>query len=275
MDKLSAALDQFSVSAGLFYAGELCGSNTFGRDNVDKGHLHFLDQGSAQLQIRDQASRTVNGPAVIFFPGPCLYSLSASAVDKPKIVCANIQYGTGAPNPVTASLPELLIVSREAVSGLQAVAELLVDEAFSERDARIAMINRLMEMVVICLIRHVIDKRLVNRGMLAGLAHPRLCRVILAIHAAPQRNWSVEELAELAAMSRSKFSKLFHDWVGMPVGEYVQCWRVTIAQEYLTLGKPVDWVASAVGYETSSAFAKMFRKKTGCSPRTWLKSLND
>jgi len=273
MDKLSKALSQFSISAGMFYSGDLCGSYNFGADNVANGHLHLLKQGPAELQIAKTELQVVEGPAVIFFPSPAIYQLSAREEDRSQIVCANIQYGTGARNPVTSSLPKSLIVSRDEVGGLQALVDLLVDEAFSDRDARVAMINRLMEMIVICLIRHVIDKQFVDRGMLAGLAHTQLSKVILAIHGEPHKNWTLEELADLAAMSRSKFCGLFHDCVGMPAGEYVLSWRMAIAQEYLTLGKPVEWIASEVGYETPSAFAKTFRKRIGKSPRAWLKAL--
>ena len=216
----------------------------------------------------------MNGPAVIFFPRPASYRLAAGIGSRSQVVRANVRYGTGTQNPVALALPPLLILKIEDVDGLQPIAELLFEEAFNERNAREAMINRLLEMFVISLMRHALNDGMMTQGMLAGLSHPELYRAILAIHERSQKNWSTEELAELSTMSRSKFFKSFLDCVGMPAGVYILEWRVALAQDYLKLEKPVGWIVNAVGYENSSAFVKMFRKKTGYSPKRWIKAQN-
>ena len=185
-----------------------------------------------------------------------------------------MKYGAGTCNPVAQALPPLLIMKIEEVNGLENIAELLIDEAFNERDGKEAMINRLLEMFVLSLLRHVLNKGTMTQGMLAGLSHPKLYKAILAIHEQPEKNWSIEELAESSAMSRSRFFKSFIDCVGVSAGEYILEWRVALAQDYLKLEKPVGWVANAVGYESTSAFIKMFRKKTGYSPKRWIKAQN-
>ena len=47
-----------------------------------------------------------------------------------------------------------------------------------------------------------------QHGLLAGLSHPQVAKVILAIQDEPERQWGLEEMAELALMSRSKFAEL-------------------------------------------------------------------
>lgn len=272
MDKLSTALKHFSVSAGIFYSGSLCGSNDFDANSTNDGHLHFVRRGKATLIEASGKRHVVKGPAIIFFPRPASYRLAANIGARSQVVCGNVRYGTGTRNPVARALPPLMIIRVEDVDGLQPIVELLIDEAFNERNAREAIVNRLLEMLVISLIRHVLDEGTMTQGMLAGLSHPQLHKAILAIHEEPQKNWSIEELAELSAMSRSKFFKSFLDCVGITPGEYILEWRIALAQDYLKLEKPVGWIANAVGYENSSAFAKMFRKKTGFSPKGWMKA---
>jgi len=46
--------------------------------------------------------------------------------------------------------------------------------------------------------------------------------------------------------------------------------RIAIAQGLLKKDKPVSLVANEVGYEHGSALARVFRKKTGLSPKEWL-----
>jgi len=45
-----------------------------------------------------------------------------------------------------------------------------------------------------------------------------------------------------------------------------------VAQNLLKKGKPVKLAANAVGYESASALGRVFRKKTGLSPKQWLKA---
>ena len=50
----------------------------------------------------------------------------------------------------------------------------------------------------------------------SGLAHPNLSLAIVAMHDQPGRNWRVEDLAEIAAMSRTHFINSFREIVGVP-----------------------------------------------------------
>lgn len=58
----------------------------------------------------------------------------------------------------------------------------------------------------------------------------------MAMHVHPERLCPLEELAELAGMSRSKFASLFRDTVGQPPGDYLIEWRVGLAQGLLKKG---------------------------------------
>jgi len=106
--------------------------------------------------------------------------------------------------------------------------------------------------------------------LLAGLGHPQLSKVILAIQSAPEQPWGLIEMADIALMSRSKFAELFKRIVGQSPGDYVIDWRVIVAKNLLLQGKPVSLVANAVGYENGSTLARVFRKKLGLSPKEWL-----
>ena len=117
---------------------------------------------------------------------------------------------------------------------------------------------------------HVITSGSVSSGLLAGLADTQLSRVIDTIHQQPEKNWTLVELAEIAAMSRSRFAEHFKSVLGQTPGDYLTSWRIELAKGLLKKDKPVGFVANEVGYENASALARAFRKKTGCSPREWL-----
>lgn len=274
MDKLSEVLNHFSISAGVFYAGNLCGLSAFSEDGIQEGHLHLVERG--KLTVFDQQGERIRieEPTVLFFPRPASHRLKAERKDNAQIICASVRYGTGTRNPLANALPALVVIKLSEAPTLNAATKLLFSEAFSDNDGRVAMMDRLAEVFVIHLLRYVLEQDMVDSGMLAGLTHPQLSKAIMAIHAAPEKNWSLETLAEISAMSRSKFAELFRQQIGQTAGDYILDWRVAIAQNLLKKGRPVSWVANEVGYENASALARAFRKKTGQSPRQWLAANN-
>lgn len=272
MDKLSEVLNNFAISAGVFYTGNLCGLSSFSPDGTEEGHLHLLESGS--LTVMDQKGKKVrlSEPSVLFFPRPAQHRLMASEEDNAQVVCATVKYGTGTKNPLANALPSLLVIKLAEATPLCVTTDLLFKEAFGDSNGRLAMMDRLTEVFIIHLLRFAMDTGIVEAGLLSGLTHPQLSKAIMAMHAAPENNWPLETLAELSAMSRSKFAELFKEQLGQPPGDYLLEWRVALAQNHLKKGKPVGWVANQVGYENASALARVFRKKTGQSPKQWLAS---
>jgi AraC family transcriptional regulator, alkane utilization regulator len=107
-------------------------------------------------------------------------------------------------------------------------------------------------------------------GWLAGLHDPQVGRVLSLIHALPDRPWTVDELANEAAMSRAALAKRFVELVGQSPIHYLAGWRMHLAQNLLresTLG--VGEIAGRVGYESEAAFNRAFRRLIGTPPATW------
>jgi len=247
MDKLSAILNRFSISAGVFYSGKLCGLSDFDDPNDKEGHLHLLKSG--RLEIQDERGQRIimAEPSLLFYPRPTQHHLIASEADAAKIVCATVQYGTGPNNPLTNALPDVIVIPLAESKLLTSSAEGLFDEAFNERSGRQVMMDRLTEILLIHLLRYVMDTGKITQGALAGLAHPQLANVITALHQEPESTWTLEAMAALAHMSRSKFAEQFRRIVGQSPGDYLIEWRVAVAQNLLKKGKPVGRVGEGNG----------------------------
>ncbi|MEH6347085.1 MAG: AraC family transcriptional regulator [Bermanella sp.] len=275
MDRLSEILNRFSINAKVFFSGNICGVQPFGAKDSSDGHLHLLKSGTLTL-VNDQGQKTrFDKPSVIFFPQATHHQIVASETDQAELVCTSIQYDDGFNNPLAAALPNFLYFDLKDSDLLGQASQWLFDEAFNERCGREPMIDRLSDIFLIQVLRHVLEEGVVAHGMLAGLSHPQLSKVMNAIHHQPQQNWSLESLAEIAAMSRSKFAELFRDVVGQPPGDYISDWRLAVAQGLLKKNKAVGLVAHEVGYENGSALARVFRKKIGLSPKQWLEKIQE
>jgi AraC-like DNA-binding protein len=112
----------------------------------------------------------------------------------------------------------------------------------------------------------------VQDGLLCGLAHPKLARVLTALHERPGQAWSLQAMAQQAGMSRSAFAAEFKAALGSTPADYLLRWRIAIAQTRLRSGTPAKTVSDELGYASASAFSRAFTQVAGVSPRNWLKS---
>lgn len=101
------------------------------------------------------------------------------------------------------------------------------------------------------------------------LADPFLARVAAAVVADPGRDWTIDHLATLAAMSRSVFAERFRAAIGRSPAGYVTEVRMREAQRLLDAGASVSEASRALGYASDEGFRRAFRRHTGVAPSTW------
>lgn len=271
-DKLSNLLDRHLLSAGVFYSGNICGVHDFERDGR-RGHVHLIRRGPVQLVGGPEGGLSIAEPSLLFLPRPGAHRLIADDRKGADIVCASIQFGPGGRNPITDSLPNVVVVPLVELPGAQPLLELLYEEAFSKHCGRQAALDRLCEFLLIRLLRYCLDRGIARGGVLSGLADHRLAKALAAIHDDPARDWQLTDMANLAGMSRARFAPHFRAVTGETPANYLATWRINVAQGLLRAGRPVKHVATEVGYASTSALARAFARKTGMTPKAWLKSV--
>jgi AraC-like DNA-binding protein len=112
-------------------------------------------------------------------------------------------------------------------------------------------------------------------GWLFALADKQMNAAINAMHDDPAHRWTLQELAERAAMSRSTFALKFKETVGASPMEYLTRWRMLLAGDKLANSSdPVSVIALSLGYESESAFSTAFKRVMGCSPRQYTRRQN-
>lgn len=271
MDRLTTLLNHFSLHAGVFYTGNICGVHDFEKDAL-RGHLHLVKRGPVQVIGIRNAVIHISVPSLLFLPRPDTHRLVADERAGADVVCGTVQFGGGGRNPITDSLPAVVLVELAQLPGVQALLGLMFDEAFSENCGRQAVLDRLCEVLMIRLLRYCIDQGLTQGGTLAGLADARLAKALIAIQDDPARQWELPDMAALAGMSRARFAVRFRAITGETPADYLASWRVMTAQRLLKRGRQLKHVASDVGYGSASALSRAFVRKLGASPTQWLKS---
>ncbi|WP_051302121.1 AraC family transcriptional regulator [Sedimenticola selenatireducens] len=269
-DRLVELLKCFSLKARVFQTGPLCHSASF--DQVaGVGYIHVLQTGRLQVRSQAHAALQFDEPVLFLYMNPTTHHLTPQGPDV-EMVCASFEFGAGLNTPLARALPDVVVIRLADIPALDRALSLLFIEAGEHHCGQQAILNRMMEVIIVLVLRDLMDQHRLQFGLLAGLADDRLARAINAMHAEPAREWSLEALAETANMSRARFANRFREVVGTTPGAYLGEWRLTVAQSLLRQGKPVQYVADVVGYGSASALSRSFRAHVGQSPREWLKA---
>jgi len=266
-DRLAALLQHFSVKAEVFHAGALCGINDL--DPAGNGQLHLIRAGEVDVVHGGATAARIERPSLLLYPRPLPHRFVTDPERGADFACAHLRFDGGAANPIAAALPAFTCLPLTELSGAQGVLALLFEEAFAHNCGRQAMLDRLFDVVLIQVLRHLMESGQTQAGMLAGLAHTRLRLALVAMHEQPAQDWSLDTLAARAGMSRSVFANAFRDTVGCTPGGYLQHWRIGLAQRALRRGRALKLIADEVGYGSEAALSRAFKAQCGLSPLQW------
>ena len=166
-------------------------------------------------------------------------------------------------NLLVSLLPRLIHVRGQP--RLATLVQLVNDESRAMRPARDMVLSRLLEVLLIEALRSTADAAAAP-GLLRGIADERLAAAIRCIHANPQAPWTVVQLAQEAALSRSAFFARFNRAVGMAPMAYLLTWRMALGKKLLQQKDSIAAVAQQVGYSSASAFSVAFTRHVGMPP---------
>lgn len=177
-------------------------------------------------------------------------------------------------------LPATLVVHAEsthreddvesASHHLASLVGLMRKESASDKLGGRAMLNSLSSALFTLVLRAASESDRAPTGLLALAGHPRLSPAISAMFANPARPWNLNDLASLCSMSRATFMRHFQDKLGRSAADLLTDLRISLATNELK--NPMvttEAVAESVGYQSVSAFRRVFTDKTGMTPGQW------
>ncbi len=194
------------------------------------------------------------------------------------IISAGCSFDVELGQPLMSALPRALPLKGLGSSPpewLRIGIEFLLQETRELRPGHQSILNRLGDIwFVECLRLYVENLPEGNDSWLRALKDPALATVLSAIHRAPEKNWTVPLLAQLACLSRSAFADRFHKIMGKPPLTYVAEHRMRLAAWQLRHSEqPVCRIAEMVGYASETAFGQAFKRLHGVAPGRYREQL--
>ncbi|HEY6544197.1 MAG TPA: AraC family transcriptional regulator [Dokdonella sp.] len=175
------------------------------------------------------------------------------------------------PTLLVSLLPGVVHV-REA-DRLAWFVRILEEEGLAQLPGHAYVSTRLIELMLIEALRAACGED-APPGLLRGLADARLAPALRHMHQDVSKAWTMEALANVAALSRSSFFERFRRTVGLPPMEYLLAWRMALAKALLrnpALG--LSRVAEMVGYSSASTFSMAFSRYVGEPPSQFSRQL--
>lgn len=171
-----------------------------------------------------------------------------------------------------AMLPPIVHVRKKSEQvALRWSIERMMQELHAEQAGSYLMAQHLSHMMLVQALRVHLDRGVEGGvGWMFALADKQMGAALRAMHAAPAQNWTLQDLAGHACMSRSAFALKFKTAVGMPAMDYLTRWRMLLASDRLArTGESLASIALSLGYESESAFGTAFKRVMGSSPRQY------
>jgi AraC-like DNA-binding protein len=232
------------------------------------GDVIVFPHGDAHVMSSDPRLRSV--PAT---PGryPETVTIGDGGPVSATLVCGFLGCDRRPFNPLLSTLPRRLHLPGLSSGWLQSFARQVVEESRAQRVGADSVLTRLAELMFVEVLRRYIETLPPGQpGWLAGLRDNAVGRGLGLIHGAPAHPWTIDELADGVAMSRSAFADRFAAVVGQPPMHYLAQWRMQLAAGRLTTGNAkVASVAREVGYDSEEAFSRAFKRLMGVSPAAW------
>lgn len=197
------------------------------------------------------------------------------AGDTTNLLCGFLGCDRRAFEPLCHSLPPLLVVNPDP--RLDALVHYAVADALDDSPGAAGLRGRLAELLFLGALRLYLQHLPADAtGWLAGLRDPPVSRALHAMHAQPARDWSVATLARVSASSRSALAARFRELIGEPPMHYLTRLRMRLAAQRLSDSRrSVESVAEEVGYDSSAAFQRAFKRHFEQPPAAWRRQIRE
>ena len=187
------------------------------------------------------------------------------------LICGQFNMDQHLALPALRALPQAvsLRVGMEAgCSALSDTLRMLRNEVETPNFGNQIVVRNLLSSLFVYFMRDLADAASPGaKDWFSAVRSTHTARALARMHEAPERAWTLEDLARVAGLSRAAFARNFSASVGEPPHSYLTRWRMGIAAQLLEeTDLRLSEIAPRVGYRSEFSFSRAFRLARGVSP---------
>jgi AraC-like DNA-binding protein len=237
------------------------------------GDIVMMPHGDAHEMGAGAGGQEIDGDAVLpaVWSGEVPFSTFGGGGPVTGLVCGYLACDGQLIRPVLAGLPRVVRVNiRTDPSGewLDNTLRHAVAQAAAATPGSGVILAHLAEVLFTEVLRRYLLSLPEGRtGWLAGAGDPAVGRALAMLHGRPGHDWTLDELAQEAGISRSALTEKFTRYLGVAPMAYLTDWRLELGAEALrSTSRSVQRVAVDVGYDSEAAFNRAFKRKFAVPP---------
>lgn len=192
-----------------------------------------------------------------------------------ELICGRLHFDLAPENLVIAALPDLIVLRLGGrADRLGMLMSAIRDELDGGRSGSAAIAADLASALFVMMLRDHLETAPQAGGLLALLGQRMTALAVLAMIRDPARDWTLDELAEVAAASRATLVRAFRRAAEIaPLGFLTEL-RLGLARQKLLSGNdPIGQIADDVGYQSEAALSRAFQRHYGVRPGSLRKSV--
>lgn len=251
---------------------------------AEAGHhipFHVLLDGEAVVDADGLRAAPMHAGDVLMLPGGGAHQLrdrDPASLGRPgegTLLCGRFIVPASSSKLIRAVLPPAMVVrSPGAGSRLTRLLALMREEADAPGEGGAALLRHLSGALFAVALRAAMGENVSaaveTPSVLSLGAHPRLAALVVDILGDLARDWTLDGMADHAALSRSSLIRAFRAAAGVSPAEFLNQVRMTEAARRLRAGRESPAaVGEAVGYASEAAFQRAFKREIGVTPAAW------
>lgn len=234
-----------------------------------KGELALMARGmnhivSTETQVPESVSILLDKAEGEIAPGTGKPLLS--------IVSGAYQLWNTPVHPFFNELPEWFVLRVDDIGNFDQVhmaINLLTEEVRHPTLGSDTVTQALLDIIFMHIMRKIVAQRSPTAASWShAVGNVQIRAALERMHGDCARDWSLDELAREAGLSRAGFAQKFKAALGATPLQYLTVVRIQKAMDLLAnSADKIESVANAVGYSDAFSFSKVFKKVAGIPPR--------
>jgi len=283
-------LDGLDWESSVFHVGQYCGRWRASTSGKARASFHLILEGRCWLHrpgcppvalaqrdgvflLRDVPHflSPYEDPAIDCAVQPMAPLGAGGMIGVTGLACGFFSFGGPLSSLLTDALPDCLVLRADeaAMASAGALFDLMLKEGRRAEASPSAVMDRLTGLLFFYGLRQAARSEARVGGLLRLLRRPDFAALVAQLLRAPQRPWSVEDMARRVHLSRAAFFRQFNEACGQSPLQFLLLLRMQLAARRLAQGESIQQVAEAVGYESYAAFSRAFKRTLGEQPGAW------
>lgn len=148
----------------------------------------------------------------------------------------------------------------------------------NQNEGSLSLINYLSQVLLIDLLRTYFkrEKSAFPTGIFKAVQHPKMGKCLRQLFAEPEKNWDLNQMAEMVHLSRSQFIRLFKQQLNTTPHQFLQMIRLQKAGVLLKNSpESILQIALQLGFSSETHFGRLFKRFYGLTPNQYrIKSIS-